>query len=226
MTPERYQRLRETLDRRQPDLTVVTDGIHKMRNVAAITRTCDAVGIGDMHVVVPEGGFQRRRGASQGSERWVNMRVHDTAPPLCEQLKSQGHQLVAAHFTEAAIDFREVDYTRPTALIMGNEKLGVRDAIHDYIDHYVVVPMMGMVESLNVSVAAAVILSEAQHQRQKAGLYDECHLPSDVYWDLFFRWAHPKIARYCEERRLPFPPLREDGEIEQPAAWYHSVRKR
>jgi len=82
-----------------------------------------------------------------------------------------------------------------------------------------------MVESYNVSVVAAIILAEAQRQRQLAGCYDQVRLDNCVYQDTFFRWAHPQVAKYCHQNKLPYPPVREeDGEIIEASKWYASVR--
>jgi tRNA (guanosine-2'-O-)-methyltransferase len=225
MTPERYLRLRETLDRRQPDLTLITEQIHKPRNVAALVRTADAVGIHEVHMVWPWDRHRHYSGTAMGSDRWVNVKRHESMSSSINQLKESGYKVYAAHFSEQAIDYREVDYTIPCALVMGNEKDGITDETAVMVDEHIVVPMMGMVESFNVSVAAAIILAEAQRQRSALGLYDKVRLDSGEYWQTFFRWAHPKIAQYCDTKQLPYPPISEnDGEVIDPSAWYAGVK--
>ena len=78
MTPEREQRLLAILRRRQPDLTLITDKVHKPRNIAALVRNCDAVGIPRMHVVKPDHEYRRYRGTSRGSDRWVDSVLHES----------------------------------------------------------------------------------------------------------------------------------------------------
>jgi len=225
MTPERYLRLRETLDRRQPDLTLITEQVHKPRNVAALVRTADAVGIHEMHMVWPYDHHRHYSGTAMGSDRWVNVNRHESMPSAITQLKNNGYKVYAAHFSDQAIDYREVDYTIPCALVMGNEKQGITDETAATVDEHVIVPMMGMVESFNVSVAAAIILAEAQRQRAALCMYDKVRLDSEEYWQTFFRWAHPKIAQYCHKKKLPYPSISEvDGEVVDPSAWYASVR--
>ncbi len=225
MTPERYLRLRETLDRRQPDLTLITEQIHKPRNVAALVRTADAVGIHEVHMVWPWDQHRHYSGTAMGSDRWVNVNRHESMSSSINQLKECGYKVYAAHFSDQAIDYRDVDYTSPCALVMGNEKAGITDETADMVDEHIVVPMMGMVESFNVSVAAAIILAEAQRQRAALGMYDKVRLESEEYWQTFFRWAHPKIAQYCHKKKLPYPAIsEEDGEVIDPSAWYASVR--
>ena len=224
MTPERFEIITRVLSQRQPDLTVIADEVHKGRNMAAIVRTCDAVGIAKMYSVVPDNGYRPYRGTALGANKWVEVELCDKLRDGVKKVKAEGMQIVSAGLDEHAVDFREVDYTRPTALLMSNEKHGLSDLAKEHSDHIVTIPMVGMVESLNVSVAAAIILNEAQYQRQKAGMYATCRLPEQEFNRLFFRWAHPKITEFCDEKGLAYPALREDGEIIDPSAWYASVR--
>ena len=124
MTPERIARLRQVLDRRQPDLTVVTDFVHKQRNLSAIVRNCDAVGVMEMHAVLGEEEYRSYRGTAMGSQRWVRVRRHPDIGTALAPLKAEGVQIVAAHLDDSAVDYREVDYTLPTALLLGAEKKG------------------------------------------------------------------------------------------------------
>ncbi len=225
MTPERYRKLRATLDRRQPDLTLLTEQIHKPRNIAALVRTGDAVGMHEVNMVWPWDKHRAYSGTAMGSDRWVNIVRHTSMEAAIQTLKQRKYRVYAAHFSDQACDYRSVDYTGPCALLLGNEKHGVSESAAAMADAHVVVPMMGMVESFNVSVAAAIILAEAQRQREEAGLYREVRLGHEEYWQTFFRWAHPQVAQFCHEKGLAYPPLREeDGEIRDPAAWYASVR--
>lgn len=225
MTPERYHKLRQTLDKRQPDLTLLTEQIHKPRNIAALVRTADAVGIHDIHMVWPFDKHRAYSGTAMGSDRWVNIIRHETMGEGIDTLQGRGYKVYAAHFSDQAVDYRSVDYSVPCAILMGNEKKGVSDAAAQKVDAHITIPMLGMVESFNVSVAAAIILAEAQRQREQAGLYDQVRLDPEIYRDTFFRWAHPQVAKYCHEKNLDYPPVREeDGEIVNPSEWYASVR--
>jgi tRNA (guanosine-2'-O-)-methyltransferase len=225
MTPERIAKLRDVLSRRQPDLTVITDYVHKGRNLSAIVRTADAAGIMDVHCVIGDKDFYAFRGTAMGSHSWVDVHQHHNLEQPVSELKAKGYQIVAAHLSDEAIDFREVDYTKPTALLLGAERVGVSEQGEQLADVHVTVPMVGMVASLNVSVAAGIILTEAQGQRQKAGLYDQQRINQAVYDRLFFEWGHPVVRDYCLKNDLDYPPLREDGEIDNPSAWYAQMRE-
>lgn len=224
MTPERLAKLRGILDKRQPDLTVITDYVHKGRNLSAIVRTADAVGVSTMHCVIGDKDYRAFRGTALGSHRWVEVHRHRDLTVPVKQLKAEGYQIVAAHLSADAVDFHQVDYTRPTALLMGAEKAGISALGSELADIHVTVPMVGMVESFNVSVAAGIILTEARHQRQSAGLYDYRRLDSTTYQRLFFEWAHPKVCAFCQRHKLAYPVLREDGEIDKPAQWYAKMK--
>ena len=79
--------------------------------------------------------------------------------------------------------------------------------------HVISIPMMGMVDSLNVSVAAALILFEAQRQRREAGLYEASRLDKDLYQQTLFEWAQPVMARFYQRKKIPYPDLQDDGQI-------------
>lgn len=213
MTPERFRKLKEVLARRQPDLTVLAADVHKPHNISAIFRTCDAVGIHRVHAVSPSGEFHHHRMASGGSRHWVGLELHSDLDEAVASLRASDWRLVAAHPQESARDFREVDYTQQTAIVLGSELEGLEQEAIDAADEIVTIPMEGMVESLNVSVAAALILFEAQRQRRNAGLYDRSRLDPEEFERILFEWAHPEIAARLERRGQPYPQLSEDGEL-------------
>lgn len=216
MTPERYAKLRGVLDRRQPDLTVLLDNVHKTHNFSAIVRSCDAVGAFEAHAVWPNPKLKPNHMSSGGSGKWIRVRVHPDLDAAASTLRKNGMQIVAAHVDEAARDYREVDFTRPTAILLGAELDGVSDAGLKHADVRVAVPMAGMVESLNVSVAAAILLFEARRQREAAGLYHRSRLDPEVYARTLFEWCHPEVAALCRRNNQPYPALDENGDILRP----------
>ena len=213
MTPQRFARLQQVLDRRQPDLAVLLDNVHKPHNLAAVVRSCDAVGVPAVHAVWPDPRLRPHHDVSAGAGKWLDLHVHETLEAAVQTLHAAGQLVYAAHLSPQAVEFRELDYTRPCALLLGAELDGVSDAGARLADRHVVIPMLGMTASLNVSVAAAVILFEAQRQRAVAGLYDRPRLGPAERARLLFEWAHPAVARWCRSQDRPYPPLDEDGEI-------------
>lgn len=216
MTPRRFALAKQRLAQRQPDLTVLMDGVHKTHNFSAILRSCDAVGVYEAHHVVGRSRTPLASGTAQGANKWVHVRRHRDIGSAAAVLKERGFRLFAAHLSDAAVDYRSLDYTPPTAFVMGTEKFGISDDTLAHCDGEIVIPMQGWVESLNVSVAAALLLFEAQRQRLEVELYDECRLEREPYDKTLFEWLHPKLAQYCREKKLAYPPLNEDGEPASP----------
>ncbi|MCP2015365.1 tRNA (guanosine-2'-O-)-methyltransferase [Deinococcus sp. HSC-46F16] len=219
MTPERYQKILRVLRRRQPTLTVLMDEVNKPHNLSAIVRTCDAVGVLEAHAVPPQGGqlagFKGHTyAATSGSaHKWVPVQAHAAATSAVRELQGRGFQVLATHLSQRSVDYREPDYTRPTCVLLGAEKWGVSDEAAEAADANIVIPMFGMVQSLNVSVAAATILFEAQRQRLAAGMYDAPQLSPEELARLAFEWGYPDLAPGYRERGEPYPALDEDGQI-------------
>ncbi len=225
MTPERYSKILQVLNNRQAGLTVITDEVHKGRNISAIIRTCDAVGIDTIHVVTPRAGFQNYRGTALGSQKWVSTAEYDSVATPISSLKEKGFQIVAAHLSSTALDYRDIDYTKPTALLLGGEKPGPSQYALDSVDEYITIPMLGMVGSLNVSVACSIIMAEAQRQRTSAGLYGNDCLPKALFKHRLFNWCQPMLAEYCDKHDLEYPSLDDTGGIIDGPQWYRSVQR-
>jgi tRNA (guanosine-2'-O-)-methyltransferase len=195
MTPERKARIEEVAARRQPDLTVFMEKVHKPHNVAAVLRTCDAVGVMRAHAVPGSEGIPKLNHTSQGAQRWVELVRHPDTVSGLTHLRTQGFRLYAAHFSDQAIDFRLPDYTEPTAIVMGTEKFGVSDEALAMVDQEIIIPMAGMAQSLNVSVATALILYEAQRQRAEAGRYEPRALDTSPWKELVEGWVEREWER-------------------------------
>lgn len=211
MTPERFKKLNQVLQARQADLTVVMDWVHKPHNFNAIIRSCDAVGVFEAHYIPVTTGYRPLTNTAKGSQKYVRAHKHEDFSSVAQQLKAQGHQLLAAHLSDQAVDYRTIDYTQPTAIVMGAELEGMSQATADQVDQHIIIPMQGMVESLNVSVACALILYEAQRQRQAAGMYATQSLNQASYEQTLFEWCWPKIAELCRSQGKPYPPMDDEG---------------
>ncbi len=214
MTPERFEKFKRVLARRQPDLTLLAENVHKPHNISALLRTADAVGLHSIHAVSPGGEIPRHHVVSGGTKKWVGVRVHKTIDEAVSRLKESDHVILAAHVSASARDYRTPDYTRPTAVLLGAELDGVTQKAAELADEHVAVPMEGHVASLNVSVAAALILYEARRQREVAGMYDSGpHLADEEFRRVLFEWCYPEIARKCQNGGLAYPGLSDDGTL-------------
>ena len=214
MTPERFQKIKDILNKRQPDLTVVLDNIHKPHNLAAIIRSCDAVGVSDIHGISSnEQKVGMNLKSASGSNHWVNLHIHHSIPNVISELKQSGFSIYAANDSAKAIDYRKVDYTKPSVIVLGAELDGISPETLDSVDDEIKIPMQGMVESLNVSVANAVILFEAQRQRLQAGLYEKCRLDKNMVGKLLFEFSYPEAAKVYQSTGEPYPELDTEGQI-------------
>ena len=224
MTPERFQRISALLDKRQPDLTVCMEQVHKTHNLSAIIRTADAVGIHNIHAIYTTESRWLSGGRASGSQKWVKVTEQPDTATAIAQFKQQGMQVLATNLSEKAIDYRQIDYTKPTALVLGQERDGISETALELADYHIVVPMFGMVESLNVSVAGALIMYEAQRQRIEAGLYDNPKLDDDIRHQMLFEGGHPIYAELCVRTETPYPPLDDEGQMDVSQDWYTALK--
>ncbi len=211
---------------RQPDLTVCLEQVHKPHNVSAIIRTADAVGVHQVHAVWPTTRMRTLVSSAAGSNSWVSVKTHRSIGDAVGHLKAQGMQILATHLSARAVDFREVDYTRPTCVLLGQEKTGITEEALALADQDIVIPMIGMVQSLNVSVASALILYEAQRQRQNAGLYrrDNSMLDEEEQQRLLFEGGYPVLANVAKRKGLPRPQIDEQGQVIASAEWWAAMQ--
>lgn len=227
MDNKRYHRVKRVLDRRQTDLTVCLDEVHKHHNLSAIVRTADAVGCHHVHAVWPQEQRRLTNNTSGGSKNWVETHMHDDIHDAVGAIRAHNPdiQILATNLSDSAVDFREIDYTKPTAIIVGQERTGISDDALAHADQHIVIPMEGMVQSLNVSVAAALILYEAQRQREAAGCYQRNDmLDESIKHRLLFEGCHPIIAERCVEKGLPYPELDDDGEIVADETFWNTLK--
>lgn len=228
MALTRYQKIQQVLSKRQPDLTLCLDEVHKHHNVSALVRTADAVGVHAIHSVWPKGErfVTTTTSTSGGSKNWVENHRYDDVTGAITTIRQQipDVQVIATHFCDQAVDFREIDYTKPTAIVLGQEKIGISEQALAMADQHIIIPMVGMVQSLNVSVAGALILYEAQKQRQEAGMYHDNQLPEAIKHRLLFEGCHAKVAQQCQRKGIAYPMLDSDGEIMADQTFWDSLR--
>ena len=179
-TTRRQQRIAEVIARRQPDLTLVLENVHDPHNVSSVLRTCDAVGVLGVHLIYsveepPSGPFARTTSAS--AAKWIETTRHTSVEGCYRSLRANGFTILGTAFEEGAHDLYDVDLCRPTALVFGNEMRGLSEEAIAQADGHVVLPMLGMVQSLNISVACAVALYEVMRQRRQAGVYQTPKIP-------------------------------------------------
>ena len=215
LLPRRFDRLRSVLDRRMGDLTVLLEQVDKPHNLSAILRSCDAVGVLEAHAVCLAGRMPTFNTTAKGSEKWVPLHVHPDTASILGLLREQGFRIYGTHLARESIDYRLCDYTRPSVFVLGAEKWGMSAATAALVDQPITIPMQGMVQSLNVSVATAILLFEALRQRQAAGLLPQNGegVPAGRYQEVLFEWAYPQVAAWCRREGRPYPELNAEGAI-------------
>jgi tRNA (guanosine-2'-O-)-methyltransferase len=186
----RLERIRRVLARRQPGLTVVMENIHDPHNVSAVLRTCDAVGVKQVELLYTQEKFPRiGKKSSSSANKWIERRKHISVDSCFATLKSEGFVVLATCVGGGTRSLYDIDLTRKTAFVFGNEHRGVSPESARAADLQVEIPMMGMIESLNVSVAAAVCLYEALRQRLEAGMFDDPQLSEEDLHSLYETWV-------------------------------------
>jgi tRNA (guanosine-2'-O-)-methyltransferase len=192
--PQRLKRLVEVLLRRQKDLILFSENVKNEHNFSAIIRTCDAVGV--LNIYYTYDGNKTKiynEHITMGSHKWVFLHRVENAVETLKGLKEKGFQIVATRLVGNSVHFREVDYTKPTVIVVGNELEGVSEEVASVADYNVVIPMYGMAQSLNVSVATAVILYEAERQRSAKGFYDKPQLSLEEIKQILKKWAYEDV---------------------------------
>jgi tRNA (guanosine-2'-O-)-methyltransferase len=193
MTKERLARIREVAKRRQPDLAIVMENIHDPHNVSAMLRSADAAGVMWAYLVYTNEPFPKLGKKSSASAlKWVDREKFASIPECYTQLRKRGFTICATHLGRRSVSLYNLDLTGKVALVFGNEHRGVSDEAAGLADINFQIPMVGMIRSLNVSVACAVTLYEAFRQRSMKGLYDRRRMSAEDYRHLVDYWSMRK----------------------------------
>ena len=191
MTPERHKRLIEVLKKRQENLTVVLENVTDPHNISAVMRTCDAVGIQDIYILTTKIPRHKKWGAKSSSSaaNWLTIHQYDNAEECFLSLRKNYSSILTTHLSDDAVSLHDLDLTKSMALVFGNEHSGVSEEIRVHADGNFVIPQVGIIRSLNISVACAVSLYEAFRQKEKAGHYEKKSLSPERYDSLLKEWG-------------------------------------
>ena len=191
MTPERRQRLETVLAHRQNDLTVVLENVFDPHNISAVMRSCDAVGVQELYVLNTKIPRHKKWGArsSSSAAKWLTVHQYHEAAECFEALRKKYNRILTTHLSSDAAALYQLDLTQKVALVFGNEHSGVSEEIIEMADGNFIIPQVGMIRSLNISVACAICLYEAFRQKQQAGNYDTQKLSMQERNLLWEQWA-------------------------------------
>ena len=191
MTPERTERLNNVLAKRQPGLTVVLENVSDPHNISAVMRTCDAVGIQDIFILNTKIGLHEMWSAkaSSSAAKWLTVHQFDDAKECFAELRKHFSKIYTTHLSSDAVDMYNLDFTESIALVFGNEHSGVSEEIIALADGNFIIPQVGIIKSLNISVACAVTLYEAYRQKKNVGHYDNIKLIPERFKNLKTQWG-------------------------------------
>ncbi len=186
----RLAKLESVIRHRQPDLTVVLENIHDPHNVSAVLRSCDAAGVMEVQLVYTHEEFPKLgKKSSASAKKWVEHRKFESISGCFGRLHKEGYSIYATHLGKRTTPLYTLDLTKKVALAFGNEHRGVSEEAAELADGNFTIPMFGMIQSLNVSVACAVTLFEAVRQRILAGRYGASKFDDKDVNKLLKKWA-------------------------------------
>lgn len=192
MTPERQARIKEVLKHRQNNLTVVLENVHDPHNISAVMRSCDAVGISEIYVLNNRIARHKKYGdkSSSSASKWMIVHQFTETERCFEALRLKYKNIYSTHLSESAIDLYQLNLKESVALVFGNESEGITEDTLKRCDANFIIPQMGMIQSLNISVACAVSIYEAMRQKRDAGHYAQSNLKANEqdallqYWNI------------------------------------------
>jgi tRNA (guanosine-2'-O-)-methyltransferase len=195
MTPEREIRIRKVLDKRQDNLVIVLENVFDPHNISAVMRTCDAVGVQDIYVLNTRIPRHKKWGAKSSSSAagWLTVHQYDDAGGCFAAVRRQVDRVFTTHLSGDAVSLYEMKLTGRIALVFGNEHSGVSEEIRVFSDGNFAIPQVGIIRSLNISVACAVTLYEAYRQKFVAGQYERPGLPAARYDELLSVWSRGQL---------------------------------
>jgi tRNA (guanosine-2'-O-)-methyltransferase len=193
MTPEREKRYNDVIHHRQPGLTVVLENVFDPHNISAVMRSCDAVGIQDIYVLntrIPRHKKWGRRSSSSAA-KWLSVHEFEHTGECFAELRKNFEKIYTTHLSTDAVGMYDIDFTDRIALVFGNEHDGVSEESRALADGNFIIPQVGMIQSLNISVACAVTIYEAFRQKWVARQYASPQLPASRQQELFMHWSQP-----------------------------------
>ena len=191
MNPQRKEKLVSVLDKRQDNLTIVLENVFDPHNISAVMRTCDAVGVQEVYILNTKIPRHKKWGpkSSSSAAKWLSVHQYENAEECFSSLRKRYSSILTTHLTNDALSLHQLDLTRSIALVFGNEHSGVSDEIRVLADGNFMIPQVGIIQSLNISVACAVTLYEAFRQKSLAGHYNRQRLDDLRYNELLKEWS-------------------------------------
>jgi tRNA (guanosine-2'-O-)-methyltransferase len=208
LNERRAIKIRKVAEQRQPNITIILENVHDLHNMGAVMRTADSVGVKEIFTLVTDKKIKLTKvklgkRTSAGTRRWLDVWAFDNVEKCIEMVRSRYEKIYATHLDEAAVSLYDIDLTSSIALVFGNEKDGVSKELLSHCDGNFIIPQVGMAQSLNISVAAAVTLYEAYRQRAEKDMYGDNNPQTAaqkeaLYQDFAARTAKDYDMRYAK----------------------------
>lgn len=210
LTDKRIERLKGVVQKRQFDCTIVLENIHDPHNIAAVVRSCDAVGVAEIYVLLTDDRIDPLKyewdhnDVSSGSKKWMQVHLFHDVDEMMKSLRQKYDKVLGTHLSQDAIRLYDIDFNaHATALVFGNEHEGISEELLSHLDGNFLIPQYGMVQSLNISVACAVSVFEASRQKALQGKYqltnwEQAH--QDLF-DLFAKRSKPRLTEEVELKK-------------------------
>lgn len=189
-TNNRIKKIKRVISARQHSLKIIIENIHDPHNVSAIFRTCDAAGIPKVSLIYNLEPFPKiGKKSSASAFKWIETTKFKSVKDCYQTIKDDGFKIYASSLSDDAENIYKLDLTKKVAIVFGNEHRGLSDDAIEFADKKFLIPMYGMVQSLNVSVSAAVVIYEALRQRKAKGMYDKSELSKKLLDELINEWS-------------------------------------
>jgi tRNA (guanosine-2'-O-)-methyltransferase len=196
-TAERFQKFQNAIRYRTRHLTIVLEDIYQPHNASAVLRTCDCFGIQDVHVIENRNKYEVNPDVALGASKWLNLVKHnslgDNTTSCITKLKSQGYRIVATSPHKNGFTPESLPLDQKTALVFGTELEGLTQTAMDMADDFIMIPMVGFTESLNISVSAAIFIHTLTNRLRSAG--NPWQLSSKEQDQIMLEWLKQSISK-------------------------------
>ena len=189
LTDNRKTRFEEVLAQRTKHFTVVVEDIFQLHNTSAVMRSCEVFGIQELNIIEHRFGKKIDSEIAMGAQKWVDIKKFSTIQNCIDTMKNNGYQIIATTPHDDSCLLHEFDITKPSALFFGTEKEGLSQEVMQQADGFLKIPMVGYTESLNISVAAAIILQQTTQRLRN----------STIDWNLTAEEIFLKRLDWCRK---------------------------
>ena len=209
VTDNRKSVLQDVLSRRTRHFTVALEDLYQMHNVSAVVRSCDVFGFQDLHIIQKKYDPKLSHAIAKGAEKWLDIYRYPTTLQSIKELKNKGYQIVATTPHTNDVLLQDFDIQKPSAFFFGVEKDGLSDMVMQQADVFLKIPMYGFTESLNISVAAALIMNDVSNRLRKSNI--SWQLSENEKQEIYLQWLEKSIksidlikADYFEKSKNDF----------------------